>query len=266
VIFLIAKIFVYMLLALAVGAAAGWLWRHQQAAQHEGSLERALMDARSRLPQMETALRSRDERLDTMARDIQDYRSSLTEHEATVAARDRTVAELERTCAELRQRLEQTAGQPATPAAADEGDEIALHPGDPHAQGDAAPAAPVAAADAAEPDHVEARSASAPAALDAGEREALETALEDTRTALEEARTALAEARAEAEQARSEAEQAREAAGLEDRDALEAAQAALAAEQRKVLELTRERDLQHQALKALEQRLELAEERRAANG
>lgn len=255
-IFLIAKIFVYMLLSLAAGAAAGWLWRHQQAAQQEGALERALMDARSRLPQMETALRSRDERLNTMARDIQEYRSTLTEHEATVAARDRAVADLERTCAELRQRLEQTAGRPAGPAVAEDGDEIALHPGDPNAQTEhgAAPAQPRPAAD------------DAGATRDAGEREALETALDEARAALQEARSALAEARAEAEQARAEAEQVREAVAGQDRDALETAQAALAAEQRKVAELTRERDLQHQALRALEQRLELAEERRAANG
>jgi chromosome segregation ATPase len=263
VIFLIAKIFMYMLLSLAAGAAAGWLWRHQQAAQQEGSLERSLMDARSRLPQMETALRSRDERLNTMARDIQEYRSALTEHEATVADRDRAVADLERTCAELRQRLEQAAGKPAGPADAEDGDEIALHPGDPSAQD----AGAVAVAAPAQPE------TAAATTLDAGERQALETALDEARGALAEARSALAEARAEADQARAEAEQAcaeaeqaRQATAGQGHDALEASQAALAAEQRKVAELTRERDLQHQALRALEQRLELAEERRAANG
>lgn len=259
-IFLIAKIFVYMLLALAAGAAAGWLWRHRQAAQQEGALERALMDARSRLPQMETALRSRDERIDTMARDIQEYRSALTGHEATAAARDRTVADLERSCAELRQRLEQTPGKPAGPAPAEDGDEISLHPGDPEVRHEAA------AAGGAAPAQAETPADGAAGTLDTGEREALEAALDDARTALEETRTALAEARAEADQARAEAEQAREAMEGQDRDALEATQAALAAEQRKVAELSRERDLQHRALRALEQRLELAEERRAANG
>ncbi|MAT84868.1 MAG: hypothetical protein CMD39_11335 [Gammaproteobacteria bacterium] len=244
-IFLIAKIFVYLLLALGLGAAAGWLWRHQQATGREAELEKALLDARSRLPQMETALRAREERVEVLGRELAARDEAVAAHEETVAARDRAVTELERACADLRQRLAEieAAGTPETPDHTAAEDELALHPGDPHAgdtvvAADPAPASDAHGAPVTLPEQPGLAADGADQSADAGtpptvteaEIEALEAELEETRAALA------------------------------------SAQNALAGEQRRVTELTRERELQHHALKALEQQLELAQERRAANG
>ena len=62
-IFLIAKIFVYLLLAGFVGAAAGWLTRNLQAQRSDENASRAVNDAKSKMPQLESLLRGRDEQV-----------------------------------------------------------------------------------------------------------------------------------------------------------------------------------------------------------
>ncbi len=62
-IFLIFNIFIYLLLAGLIGAAAGWLMRNLQAQRGEEEAARAVADAKSKLPQMESMLRSRDEQV-----------------------------------------------------------------------------------------------------------------------------------------------------------------------------------------------------------
>jgi chromosome segregation ATPase len=190
VIFLIAKIFVYLLVALGLGVAAGWLWRNLQAAGRETDIERSLMETRSRVPQLETALRARDERLEAALAEIEALQADVAGQAGLLAERDSIIAKLERNCAELRERVDAGAVAEAAPADAD-----------------------------------------AEAAAD-GARRDLEMALAAVR------------------------------------DELERAQRTLTAEQRRVAELTRERELQRRSLDALEQQLDLAREDQAriANG
>lgn len=252
-IFLITKMFVYLLVSLGLGAAAGWLWRHQQAAAREAEMERQLMETRSRFPQVETALRTREQQIEGLLEEVHARDEALAEQTALATERDRTVATLERSCAELRQQLDSL--QAAAPVTADTGsdDELELHPGDPAAQ-----RSPADAVSKPEPDAEPAEPAvqdqpAAPAEVAAAEAAAAEAAAE----------AAVAEA------ARvDDGEFQRLADALEDaRQDLERARAALAAEQRRVAELTQERALQHRALAALEQQLEMVrDDGRAASG
>jgi len=224
VIYLIGKIFAYLLCSLGLGIGAGWLWRNLQAAKREEALERQLLDVRSRLPQLENALRGSEDRLGGLRGALRERDETLATHIESLAARERALAEVERSNAELRERL--AAGRMATaadsrPPAAADGDDLELHPGDPsearpwlEAERDAAAEAPAAVAEA-------------PAAVD--------------HARIEELEAALSAAAAELAQARS----------------------ALAAEQRRIDGLMRERELQNASLRALEQQLELVREERA---
>jgi len=177
VIYLIAKIFVYLLFALGLGVAAGWLWRNLQAAGREASVERALMDARSRLPQMDTALRQSEQRLQAALVELRSREDELAGQSDALAARDRAVADLERACAELRERQDagdraDSGGQPRV-----EDNSLELHPGD--------ASAPAVAADAP----LEPTSKVDPAVEE--ERRELQAALAATREELERAERAL---------------------------------------------------------------------------
>ncbi|MDZ7668345.1 MAG: hypothetical protein U5Q16_02605 [Gammaproteobacteria bacterium] len=189
-IYLIGKIFVYLLLALGVGAAAGWLWRNLQAVDRESALERQLMELRGRLPQMETALRKRDEQLDAAHGELRAREEASAGLAELTAERDRLAAELERLRA-----------QPA-------------------------------------------------AAGDTATGEILDSDLGETPASAEDASAATNVAAAANVAAATEL--------TEVREALERANKALQAEQRRVEELSRERELQNRALQALEQQLEMA--------
>ena len=71
-IFLILKIFVYLLLALAAGIGAGWLLRHMAATKQEEDMQRTLADARARVPQFESLIRSRDEQIKRLKEELRD--------------------------------------------------------------------------------------------------------------------------------------------------------------------------------------------------
>lgn len=180
-IYLIGKIFVYLLLALGLGAAAGWLWRNLQAAGREAELERALMESRSRLPQMDTTLRAREERLERTLAELKTRDAALAEQQQQLAERDRAIAELERACAELRQR--QTGAASATPAQRDGGDALERHAGGPGGAADTGSTAMLAEREAVHAAAIEAAES---------EREALQAELSRTRTELERVTAALA--------------------------------------------------------------------------
>jgi septal ring factor EnvC (AmiA/AmiB activator) len=194
VIYLIVKIFVYLVCALCIGFAAGWLWRNVQAAGREQTLDRQLMDARGRLPPLEASLRTAEERLGGL-------RGELRSRDETLHLRNREIEGLEHAHAELREQL----------AAADQ------------RLADAVAAAR--------------RSASAEAARVAAKASADVAPRPSAR--VQELESALNTAGAELAQARE----------------------ALAAEQRRMASLVRERELQHAALQALEQRLEMVRDR-----
>ncbi|MEM1436995.1 MAG: hypothetical protein AAGG11_23305 [Pseudomonadota bacterium] len=68
-IFLILKIFVYLALALLLGGAAGWLLRNFAAQQREEQAQRDLSDSRSKVPQLESQIRARDEKIRQLTRE-----------------------------------------------------------------------------------------------------------------------------------------------------------------------------------------------------
>ena len=76
-IFLIFNIFIYLLLASLIGAAAGWLRRNLQAQRREEEATLAVADARSKLPQMETLSRGRDEQLTKLKSQFAEVSSEL---------------------------------------------------------------------------------------------------------------------------------------------------------------------------------------------
>jgi uncharacterized protein HemX len=99
VIYLIMEMVLYLACALCLGVVAGWLWRNVQAAAVQDALERQLMDARSRLPPVEHALRSHEERLREMTLE-------LAGRNETLSLRNREIEGLERVCADLRALVE----------------------------------------------------------------------------------------------------------------------------------------------------------------
>ncbi len=64
--YLLLQMFVYLVLAMGIGAAAGWLYRNLQAQRQEEEAARAVNDARSKVPRLESLLRGRDEQVDKL--------------------------------------------------------------------------------------------------------------------------------------------------------------------------------------------------------
>lgn len=71
-IYLILKMFVYLLLALIAGAGAGWLLRHLAASRQEEEMQRSLAEVRSHVPQLESLVRSRDEQISRLREDLKE--------------------------------------------------------------------------------------------------------------------------------------------------------------------------------------------------
>ena len=76
-IFLLVKMFVYLVLAAIVGGGAGWLLRNLQAQKLEEDANRSANDAKSKLPQLESLLRSRDEQVAKYKGQMTDLKSEM---------------------------------------------------------------------------------------------------------------------------------------------------------------------------------------------
>ena len=72
--FLILKMFAYLVLAAAIGLGAGWLLRNLQAQQREEQARRSVTDAKSKLPQLESLLRGRDDQITKLKGEIKERR------------------------------------------------------------------------------------------------------------------------------------------------------------------------------------------------
>ena len=79
--FLIMQMFVYLLLAGLIGGGAGWLVRNLQAQKSDEAASRAVHDAKSKLPQLESLLRSRDDRNNKMKAELDDTKTQLKQRE-----------------------------------------------------------------------------------------------------------------------------------------------------------------------------------------
>ena len=69
-IFLVLKIFGYLLVALLAGFASGWLFRNLAAIKKDETLQGSLNDVRAKLPQFESLLRGRDQQVSKLREDL----------------------------------------------------------------------------------------------------------------------------------------------------------------------------------------------------
>ena len=226
-IFLIGKIFIYLLVAGLVGALAGWLVRNLQAQRTEESAQRAAHDAKAKLPQLESLLRARDEQVTKL-------KGMLTEKKAEFAGYEQKMRDMEQQMREL----EREARRWQERAEARQGDD--LH--DIDMQGDRTGDADGLIAELSR-EITRLKDELAAAGAGTGVTRADHLQVVDA-AEVEQLRARLAEAERE----------------------LELAKADLLDEQNKVLELERERELQNKSLQVLYQQLDLERTRRAANG
>ena len=103
--FLIGKMMVYLLLAGGIGLGAGWLLRNLQAQRSEEQAARMAHDAKSKLPQLESLLRGRDEQIGKLKQDVADAKRELKEGLDAARKHDQARVGLEREIATLKQKL-----------------------------------------------------------------------------------------------------------------------------------------------------------------
>lgn len=78
-IFLVLKMFVYLLVALAAGGAAGWLLRNLAASKREEDMQRVVNETKSRVPQFESLMRGRDDQIKKLKYEIEAKQKELGE-------------------------------------------------------------------------------------------------------------------------------------------------------------------------------------------
>jgi len=229
-IFLIGKIFVYLFLAGAVGGAAGWLFRNLQAQRTEESAQRAATDAKSKVPQLESLLRGRDEQ-------IAKFKDMLAEHKSELGARDQAMHELE---AQLRAQQREASRLEERAQARMQAGEETFEDGDDYE---------LASEDGSATDNMLVELSGEIARL----KSELERAQAGPATNADESVLEV------------EVEALRTQLATAEKD-LQTAIADLEAEQLRVSELESERELQNRSLHVLHQQLELERTRRVANG
>jgi chromosome segregation ATPase len=268
VIFLILKMFVYLLLALLAGVGAGWVLRHIAAAKQEEDMQRTLADARARVPQFESLIRSRDEQIKRLKEELKDKDVRINGlvddfREAELALKDKD-----------RELKEFTARHETLADLADEGTDGNDNGGE-LLTGDEA--LNVASGSIEEPNRE-----SGTGSAHKEEISRLEVELRDARAQAADAMAEAAAAEAEVITLKATLARAGEGAASGSSEAVAELEArlqqkseehdrlaqALESEQRRVMELERERELQNKSLRVLHQQLELEKERgqRAAAG
>ena len=105
-IFLILKMFIYLVLAAAIGGAAGWLFRNLQAQKSEENAHRAVNDAKAKLPQLESLLRGRDEQISKLKAQLAETKTQLNEQDQEHRATEQQLKEKEREVRRLQQGAE----------------------------------------------------------------------------------------------------------------------------------------------------------------
>jgi hypothetical protein len=106
VIYLIFKMFVYLILAGGIGGAAGWLLRNLQAQQSEEKARRAVTDAKSKVPQVESLLRGRDEQVTKLKEEVRERRIENKALAEEIKAGEKKANELQREANRWRQSAE----------------------------------------------------------------------------------------------------------------------------------------------------------------
>lgn len=91
--YLILRISLYLIAGTAMGAAAGYLFRHVQAKRVEESLTSALTDTKAKLPQQDTLLRTRDEMIAELKSALDEQKELEKEHETQRQALEKQLKE-----------------------------------------------------------------------------------------------------------------------------------------------------------------------------
>jgi len=275
VIYLILKMLVYLLLALVAGVAAGWLLRNLAAIKREEEMQRTLADARARVPQFESLMRSRDEQNTRLKEQFSEKDARINTLLDEIREKDGSLRDKDRELKQLAARshaLEQTSDSAALADASSVStmaiDILDLGVGEASTETvvasdsvDSAAAGQFQAdVDRLERDLAYARATTADAVADAAVAEAEVVTL---KAALSRAGDTAAEGSivdTEVEELKSRLRQKAEE--------YERLSKTLETERRKVVELERERELQNKSLQVLHQQLELERERgqRAAAG
>ena len=219
-------IFIYLFLAGAVGAVAGWLLRNLQAQRTEEGAQRAAHDAKAKLPQLESLLRHREEQITKLKATLNESKQELVEHDQKVRDLEQKAREQEQQARRWRERTEARQH--------DDLNDIEV------ARDGTADADALIAELSLEVERLKDELATAAAGdplTQTGDEQIVDKA------ELEQLRLRLAEAGRE----------------------LELAQADLLQEQNRVAELERERELQNKSLQVLYQQLDLERTRRVAN-
>lgn len=250
-IYLIFKIFIYLLLSLGIGFAAGWLTRNIASTKREEALQKTVTEARARVPQFESLMRTRDEQVQRLRDEMSGKDARIAELSGELHGKEEQIRSTQREINTLSSRNQ------------------ALEPG-----GDDEETAILMGGEIVD-------LGGAGSSVDPAEIVALKADVERLNAELVEARAALADAVAEAASAEAQVVSLRAASAPEadvsatDVRELEARvrqqaqdqerlNKALDTEQRKVVELERERELQNKSLQVLHQQLELERERSAA--
>lgn len=247
--YLILKIFGYLLIALLAGFASGWLFRNLKAAKKDEEQQSSLNDARSKLPQFESLLRGRDTK-------VKELKDGLEKKEQNIrdlmdAAREKEQA-LSKKTRELNRLTKQGMG---------DGGEVLED-----VDLETPPTGASADTSSVREDEV--------SKANAQQIEVLQIQIGELEKELEQA--AQAKLQAEASALVNSTEEARDSNQVQELEARLRQQAqdferlskSLEQERRKVVELERERELQHRSLQVLHQQLELERDRvqRSSNG
>lgn len=94
--FLITKILFYLVTAGAIGFAAGWLFRNLQGQRKEEQAQRSVHDAKSKVPQLESLLRGRDDQIKKLKGEVQEFKTALQKKDQTFAEKEREILEQKR--------------------------------------------------------------------------------------------------------------------------------------------------------------------------
>jgi chromosome segregation ATPase len=268
VIYLILKMMVYLLLAVAAGGGAGWLLRNLAASKREEEMQRTLADARARVPQFESLLRSRDEQIVRLKDDLSEKDVRINSLVDESREKDQALKEKDREFRQLAARahaLDLTESSETIDNATLDVDLSA----DPTTGQNIAPGGPDVTGQISE------HSGSQESSEVHEQIRQLERELVNARATTADAVAEAAAAEAEVITLKAELARAGDADGQEADSAVEELETrlrqkaeeydrlnrTLETEQRKVAELERERELQNKSLQVLHQQLELERER-----
>lgn len=98
--------FVYLVFATGIGGAAGWLLRNLQAQTSDEKARRAVVDAKSKVPQVESLLRDRDEQVTKLKEEVRERRMENKALAEEIKAGEKNADELQREANRWRQSAE----------------------------------------------------------------------------------------------------------------------------------------------------------------